>query len=116
MKTINFKLSKILNDLWLLDNIETEWKIQLLPTKEWNKWNKWRKVKNWNWKWKIYKTLTLEETIKFISNNVNNKWRIYCNLELQKELWDTFSVLEIFDIKKAEVMLEYLLDNNLLWK
>jgi len=40
MKTINFQLSKILNDLWLLDNIETEWKIQLLPTKNWNKWNK----------------------------------------------------------------------------
>jgi len=51
MKTINFQLSKILNDLWLLDNIETEWKIQLLPTKNWNKWNKWRLVKNWNWKW-----------------------------------------------------------------
>lgn len=62
------------------------------------------------------KTLTFSEIPKFISDYSNNEWRIYCSLLLQKELWDIFSVLEIFDIEMWEKMLTYLLDNNLLWQ
>lgn len=114
MKTINFELSKRLNDLWLLDNIETEWKIQLLPTKIWNKWNKWRLVKNWNWKWKIYKTLTLEEAIEFLPNwiSMQKDWGEYIYYYFDY-IWNFSSKNHIEVIEK---LLEYLLDNDLLTK
>lgn len=66
-KTINFELSKRLNEAWLLDeDIQASYYYQLLPNKKNNWWLKEKLVKNWNWKWRIYKTLTIEEAINFL--------------------------------------------------
>lgn len=90
MKTINFELSKRLSDLWLLDNIETEyfytkrdiwfWNIDY-DIIEWRYFN----IEDWD-----IKTLTLEELPKFIFDIV---WEY----KLNKYLNSKYSALEIFN-------------------
>lgn len=106
MKTINFELSKRLNELWLLNNIETEYKL----------WEYWVFVITWFepivWP-KLYKTLTLEEAIEFLPN-----W-----ISMQKDWWDyiyyyvdyIWNFVSSNHIEAIEKMIEYLLDNKLLW-
>ena len=111
MKTINFELSKRLNDLWLLDDIETEYFYRTWDNVLYN-WNPW----DWpNW----IKTLTLEEAIEFLPDwymVLKNNWKfIIENLNdyinpLYK--WKHFNTL----LEAIEDRIEYLLDNNLLIK
>lgn len=62
------------------------------------------------------KTLVLEEAIDFIYKKTTEDWAEYVEEKLSEKTWCRFSVLVIFDIKMAEEILEYLLDNDLLWK
>lgn len=64
----------------------------------------------------IYDTLTLPEIINFIHSQVSDEWKKYINDELSKHIWDSFSVLIIFDLKFAEKILNYLIDNHMLKK
>ena len=116
MKTINFELSKRLNDLWLLDNMETEY---------WYEYDNETKNCDINYflpfnKNIICKTLTLDESIEFIKNYNNtlidfrlciNYWEYYIisNCKHYYFRWKTF-------IEAIEKMIEFLLDNNLLTK
>lgn len=115
MTTINFELSKRLNDLWLLDNIKTEY---------WYEYD--NETKNYNIDYFlpfnkniICKTLTLEEAIEFLPdsimitkhNNCNEKYLIDYNTDDYNEDFSWKTLLEAI-----EKMLEYLLDNNLLIK
>lgn len=126
MKTINFELSKRLNDLWLLDDIETEY-FYYKPYKDKDKWHIWpNSIVYWIDRWDI-KTLTLEEAIEFLPKklevetisfqemilfmNKNEIW-YYCR-DLQDTIinyiWKTL-------LEAIENMITYLLDNNLLTK
>lgn len=111
MKTINFELSKRLNDLWLLDNIET--KTMLVDDR----------YSNWFFNWKYYKTLTLEEAIEFILKNVKVEFRNMISLQIFfRKDWIHYCIDWIWEwiwesqIEAIEKILEYLLDNNLLTK
>lgn len=115
MKTINFELSKRLNEKWLLDNIETEYIYADI-------WLKLEKNLN-NELENTIKTLTFEEVIEFLID----KWfsiKFWKNYKFQSQgvrfeiylkkidkysHWDTL-------IEAIEKILEYLLDNNLLNK
>jgi len=120
MKTINFELSKRLSDLWLLDNIETEYLYQLLPNTKNDWWKKEKLVNNWNWKWRIYKTLTLEEAIEFLSkynyefsiifkkNKISKKYEYHIK-DMEWNIWINENLF-----LAIEEWIEYLLDNNLL--
>lgn len=136
MKTINFELSKKLNDLWLLDNIETKYFYNAFyiwddtfedKDYKWEKWiNKYNKYKD------SIKTLTLEETIEFLPIQIDNYYFVlwkndgwyWCNyLEKDEdELYILNKALFINNCNKTtlleaiEKMLEYLLDDNLLIK
>lgn len=72
MKTIDFELSKKLNDLWLLDNIDTEYVYHKII-----KWiDEWKYVIIINheleWKTKTdIKTLTIEEAIEFLPRTIS---------------------------------------------
>lgn len=122
MNTINFELSKRLNEWWYLDNIETKY---------WYRDN-WILLEYWiyrilnDWEWVYYKTLTLEEVLEFLPKEfkndkltfflnfwpMNNIW--YCQYEdwfLWKLYWETWQTF----LEAIEKMLEFLLDNNLLW-
>jgi len=117
-KVISLKLAKRLAPY--LENVETEnwyfnWDLNWLF--------KWRFVPEHD-HWEIIKTLTLEEAIEFLKQrrinlcltikHNNEYWKDY-NLELfsfdrwLNVEWDT-------QIEAIEKMIEYLLDNNLLWK
>jgi hypothetical protein len=126
MKTLSPKLSKRLNDLWLLDDIETEYRITETGIIE----------NNYTWimkNFENYKTLTLEEAIEFLYNNkiqfnyilcwVNYKHNITEVLfnkkmiEIEDDEWWIFVTSFYSNISLLEVieqMIEYLLDNNLL--
>ena len=121
MKTLNFEISKRLDELWVLYNIITKYKLQQLPNKKNNWWLSPKIVKNWNWKWRIFKTLTVEEAIEFISNiiinnisdiniNINNWYTI----NWSKNTYDNFYWKTL--LEAIEGMIYFLLDNNLLWK
>ena len=124
MKTINFELSKRLNDLWLLDNVETEYWIEY-DNEYHNHYITYYLPFNKNI---ICKTLTLEEAIEtlFAWTSIYFRWwrwnwtrwsiDIYSDsiishlLEDEPEFeWETL-------LGAIEKMLEYLLDNNLLTK
>jgi len=131
-KTLSFELSKRLNDLWLLDDIETEYIFQEWVIKTLWKW--WALTKEWDWiiiikkylekyEWLIfYKTLTLEEAIEFLPsfnlekiNFKDEEWNVVLR-SYNIILWD----FETWKMKKLifaiEKYFEYLLDNNLLTK
>jgi len=113
MKTISLELSKRLAPY--LEWVETEWRYSSYAKKDKSWWCKPKLAKRSYW-WNIIKTLILEEAIEFLSKNATEKWRNEMNSILLAWLWDNFSVLEIFNIKLAEKMLEYLLINWLLDK
>lgn len=124
-KTINFELSKRLNDLWLLDEIETEY-IYWINTK-WEP-NISKIYNHYNWIDKLYpveyyKTLTLEEAIEFLPKELILNWN-NCNPYFNNtNCWYSDSKYNIIHrekwkniIEAIQKMIEYLLNNNLLWK
>lgn len=125
MKTINFELSKRLNDLWLLDNIETQ--CIYFRHKYFKKWEYILEDFIWNI---IYdkkncedkiKTLTLEEAIEFLWDKYfmqiswwwfnKNIYNICIIIKTNNIQWEWETLLEAI-----EKIIEYLLDNNLLTK
>lgn len=117
MKVLNFNLSKILNDLWLLNSIDTEFKY----------------YKNGYWYVLLHqsefyanegdcvKTLTIEETISFLKDKVNSKngyqdiWNAY--LSTLYKWWSNIDIcFEFCDINKLEKIIEYLSNEKLLIK
>lgn len=96
MKTINFELSKRLNDKWLLDNIETEYcyfewryiawdnkeyicdKLQLTPYFDWIKESISSQYKLYydDFTITIIKTLTLEEAIGILPEYINEDYEL----------------------------------------
>lgn len=119
-KVLNFELSKRLNDLWLLDDIETEYVIEI--------WT----VIVWEYKYAIdkkdcfcvswyYKTLTLEEAIEFLPfieksaleikkhQKYYSIWYPLISQKINFVHWNTLLIT-------IERLIEYLLDNNLLTK
>ena len=125
-KYINFELSKKLNDLGLLDNIETKywiWQVWWVCTKlELEYLNPWYKA-NECW----YKTLTLKEAIMFLpktySDNEdywykliitynNNNW-IVMYWDIEEHTWVFQSWASLIEV--IEKMIIFLLDNKLLW-
>ena len=118
MKTINFELSKRLNDLWLLDNIETEYCYNI----DWDLLSWFYAKKEYNQI--VYKTLTLEEAIDFLPTYIlkhkraKKYFQIYRNKDWYN-IWYEFIHWEFSKktlLEAIEKMIEYLLDNNLLWK
>ena len=120
MKTISLELSKRLNELWLLDNIETEYIYRRFPTNtEFELTNE--KEDYWLKPEEIYNTLILEEAIEFLPETIcddyvlciSKKGVYYDNYfkEPIKRFTEWESLLDAI-----EKMIEYLLDNNLLWK
>ncbi len=127
MKTINLELSKRLAHY--LKNVDTEFAI--FDKKEW-------KLKQTIWyiktnKYTSYKTLTLEEAIEFLPNEYPWKFKDAVNYRLRIERnweWDkwkcSYDRCEPCEdacrfewktlLEAIEKMLEYLLDNELLWK
>ena len=108
MKTISFELSKTLNDLWLLNNIETEYWLYKNPN--------WDIIVCWYEDNNIWKTLTLEEAIIFIWNI---KW--LSSKLIVFEWWYTWTNNKIdINISNTDLLLitewyiEYLIDNNLI--
>jgi len=83
-KCINLELSKKLAPY--LKDVDTEYILQQLPNHNKNWWLKERVVKNWNWVWRMYKTLTLEEAIEFMPYII--------------DLWEHSYWLEISKIQK----------------
>lgn len=122
MKTINFELSKRLNDLWLLDNIETEF----YYSSEITDIDIIRKKLNIGY-WRLLNTdipaLTLEEAIEFLKNKIQKRnefndfrisilWYEYeCYFIYYDFVWEWKTLLEAL-----ELLIELLLDNNLLTK
>lgn len=123
-KTISFDLSKRLDELWLLRDVETEYVFQ-----EWIKstiW-KWTIIFSWDWIFKIksikelhkwwyifYKTLTTDEAIEFLPEWFWLKkidWR-YLFLFYRK---CEYRVWEENLINWIENFIKFLLDNKLIW-
>lgn len=141
MKTLSFELSKRLNELKLLDNIETKF----LYSKKWKIYDK---LETGPYTYGMIKTLTLEEAIEFLPEKIidaewgwiNRDWakwsRWPCNIWFNffKEIrnqneWIIWKIqIKDFDnceldlvvwktlLERIEKMIEYLLDNNLLTK
>ena len=160
MKIIKFDLAKKLNDLWLLYNIETEYvyddkwtiyfaeDIKFVDTrKECNKIHNCDPyyifcnaqsyaIQNQKNEWIIYKTLTTEEAIEFLPDNivwvywslfnlVIDKWRDWYLINYKNskhwtwhiKWWKYFknNSIRLPLIEAIEKMIEYLINNNLLW-
>lgn len=110
MKVIeNIELLKKLTPY--LEDVETEYMITDTVSNIVDKTSMVKKLSNTE---RYLKTLTLEEAKEFIIEKVDMRWRAYIENELSRYVYDLFSVIEIFDIK-MEKMLEYLIDNDLLW-
>lgn len=121
MKTVNFEISKRLNELWLLDNIETGYSyrkdlIDRIPNKYFVL--KWYMEDAWD-----IKTLTLEESIEFIPYSLlienrkykDEQWITRINsYTIQTDYYLTWNKKQL--IFAIEEMISYLLDNNLLTK
>ena len=136
-KVLKFELSKRLNYLWLLDNIETEywykkdlWEMKVFTLNKYHK----------DFQELCIKTLTLEEAIEFLIkqkitfidiimpitnrhyhtiNSIRyfNNWKLWEIFTRGDEDW--YTDVEIYwktFIEAIEKMLEYLIDNNLLTK
>lgn len=128
MKTINFELSKKLSDLWLLDDIQTEYIYTKIDIWFWNinydiiEW-KYFNINDWD-----IKTLTLEEWIKILPKKISfEDYDLFLFLDFfdKKLFYWLYSDLDEYNIsfkyketllEAIEKMLEYLLDNNLLTK
>lgn len=117
MKTINLELSKRLAHY--LENINVKYFYE-----DWfiiYKW--WVDIKNYKKLWLI-KTLTLEEVIEvlpkyiFIYNKYAHPYIDILNNTIYYWYWAIIGFGEKWEtlLQAAEKILEYLLDNNLLWK
>jgi len=135
MKTISLELSKKLNEWWYLEGVETEY--------NWCFNDNWEYfIANSN-KIEWIKTLTLEEAIEFLPRTHtslkndfrvelewyislyrlhiftvgiwNQKWAVDYIDSVWKRLWIWQKLWETL-LEAIEAMIEYLLDNNLLWK
>jgi len=122
MRTINLELSKKLAPY--LKEVDTEyiwvdiqWCIDIIKTNNW--------LDEFDY---ICKTFTLEEAIEFLPKTVKD-WYIYwlqINWKSNLEYWIRYNNYAIRKfiysqrwktlLEAIEKMLEYLLDNNLLWK
>jgi len=114
--TIWLELSKRLTDLWLLDNIETEFSYD----NNWYLYNNLQKEFEDKYK-KFYKTLTVKEAIDFIVYNIIVEFPNSFSIEIFKRKdWIHYYISWIWEwigetqIEAIEEVLEYLLDNNLL--
>jgi hypothetical protein len=116
--TISLELSKKLNEEWLLDDIETEYRYDVDITN----WEMIRLSKNNSVINSMYeewfKTLTLEEAIEFIWKNMcqmkllyPNAWKWIMDLQFAEDNIKWNSLIEVF-----EQFIEYLLTEKLLWK
>ena len=104
MKTLWFKISKKLSDLWLLDNIETEYIYDI----NYN-------LRKYNTRWDylfFIKTLTEIEARKFIKLDTLPEYARNRITTLYTQWFNCWKTL----LEAIEEMLEYLLDNDLLWK
>lgn len=127
MKKINFNLAKRLNELGLLDNINTEYAYN----KSWWLWDPFYKKRY------IYKTLTTEEALEFLPDNIVWIYWALFNLVIDKnkdwylidyknnkhwywyiKWWKYFenNNTRLTLIEAIEQMIEFLIDNNLLWQ
>jgi len=122
MKTINLELSKRLAPY--LENIETQ------KYTDWNFTFYWRTLEHQFKLWtenknNYYKTLTLEEAIEFLPERISG-WDLELAMNKTRVayvmLWDC-SPNEMVNyyswktlLQAIEKMLEYLLNNDLLWK
>ena len=143
MKTINFELSKRLNERWLLNNIDTEyliyknkkWIVSIEENKKLTTWTSFNEIQKEciALKEEIYKTLTLEEAIEFMPIYI--KWKYKFNYEKFNKVvpysnmrkWDKHWIKYTYNwewyiqywktlLEAIEEMLEWLLNNKLLWK
>lgn len=119
-KTISFELSKRLNELWLLDDIETEYIYWYNLYWEWDVYEL-VLSKEYPFTKVDYKTLTLEEAIEFLPfieksaleikkhQKYYSIWYPLISKKINFIHWNTLIVT-------IERLIEYLLDNNLLWQ
>lgn len=145
-KCINFELSKKLNDLGLLDDIETEYcYYSTFDNKEYYQIWQNKYIEEYEYfyvdiynvseykVYKKYKTLTLDEAIEFLPMRFKNDWfNISFALHKNGEEW-IYSIVYSYNNKDGdemglywwnantplgtiEKMLECLIDNNLLTK
>lgn len=116
MKTIKFELSKRLNELWFLDNINPLWIYAKLE-------NWYTPINEYSYMEELdYKTLTIEEAIEFLPKEIDkhflNFWPLFdiWYVQYQHWLWYINHWVKWTTLLEAvENMIEYLLDNNLLW-
>lgn len=129
MKTITLELSKRLAPY--LEDVDTEYWLEIY-TSDWEDINEapedfWNLYPIWNTRadtsvsYKQIKTLTLEEAIEFVRNKLKNtKYNLEIRLASDGYLIELSYPFRIFIweklIEATEKMLEYLLDNELLWK
>lgn len=123
IKTISFELSKRLDELWLLRDVETEF---IYTKRDIWFWNIDYDIIEWKYfnldDWDI-KTLTTDEALEFLPLFIptyncmkclwryEDKWIVwywYQNQIDQFPKWQT-------PIEAIEKMITYLLDNNLIW-
>lgn len=151
MEHIKFELAKKLNELWLLDNIDTEFvyndywtiyfadDIKFVDTrKECNKIHNCEPyyifhnansyaIQNQKNEWFIYKTLTTEEVVEFLPKTyIDKDWLIYRLTIIRDSKWlimywdeqDNTKVNSTWEtfLEAIEQMIEFLIDNNLLWQ
>ncbi len=119
MKTINPELSKRLAPY--LEDVETDH--VLMENVFWD-YVLWDEISMWtfNPKWDKYKTLTLEEAIDFMPRDILN-WELMfskysCRYENALLDWNPWLLMFNWKtlLQAIEKMLEYLLDQWLLWK
>lgn len=130
-KTLSLETSKLLQEKWLLDEIETEyvwvinWDIITTSTSKTIKElyaHPLVEIPEW---FTTYKTLTLEEAIEFLPRIINDKWiyitkwimEKYCMAYVDNDMeqddidnWTDWKTL----LEATEKMINYLLTNNLL--
>ena len=145
MKTINLELSKRLANYldsvkteysWIEKSEPIKWNIYWTEFKHTWKFFVWKKFMDradTNF-WKEYKTLTLEEAIEFCPKRYKQQYseltwtkNDYRLIMVKLDKWYCFKISDEFQwgtdksccwktiLQAIEKMLEYLLDNNLLW-
>jgi len=135
MKTITLELSKRLAPY--LEDVDTEYWLEIY-TSDWEDINEapedfWNLYPIWNTRadtsvsYKQIKTLTLEEAIEFLPKKHPKYKEYYLRMMLYDKTWDVeYWMCEPCEtmwgacwktlLEAIEKMLEYLLDNDLLWK
>lgn len=128
MKTINFELSKQLNEKWLLDDRETEYVYE--KNRE-NERNLFENNADDIFMYETIKTLTLEEAIEFLPPYIYTDTFEFLTMWRNKEVWK-ISYYGKYDLTSLDIlyedfswvtlliaiekMIKYLLKNDLLWQ